>query len=166
MSFDVQADAYARFMGRYSEPLAAQFAALAAVTAGRRAVDVGCGTGALTAKLVDLIGTRNVSAVDPSAPLLAAVRERFPLIDVQQGTAERMPFGDGEFDYTLAQLVVHFMADPVAGLRDMARVTRPGGVVAACVWDHNGGRAPVSVFWQGWLTAPANGTSKPSSTTS
>jgi SAM-dependent methyltransferase len=148
MSFDVQADAYARFMGRYSEPLAAQFAALAAVTAGRRAVDVGCGTGALTAKLVDLIGTRNVSAVDPSAPLLAAVRERFPLIDVQQGTAERMPFGDGEFDYTLAQLVVHFMADPVAGLRDMARVTRPGGVVAACVWDHNGGRAPVSVFWQ------------------
>jgi len=130
MSFEVQADAYARFMGRYSDPLAVQFAAAAGVTAGRRAVDVGCGTGALTAELADRIGAENVSAVDPSAPLLAAVRDRFPLVDVQQGTAERMPFRDGEFDFTLAQLVVHFMADPVAGLRDMARVTRPGGVVA------------------------------------
>jgi SAM-dependent methyltransferase len=148
MSFEVQADAYAGFMGRYSEPLAARFAASAGVVAGRLAVDVGCGTGALTAELVKRVGAGNVSAVDPSAPLLAAVRERFPLVEVQQGTAERIPFGDGELGYTLAQLVVHFMADPVAGLRDMARVTRPGGVVAVCVWDHGGGRAPVSVFWR------------------
>jgi SAM-dependent methyltransferase len=59
-----------------------------------------------------------------------------------------LPFPDGTFDVALAQLVVHFMADPVAGLREMGRVTRPGGTVAACVWDHTGGRSPLAVFWQ------------------
>jgi len=66
---------------------------------------------------------------------------------VQQASAERLPFDNGAFDAALAQLVVHFMADPVAGLREMARVTRPGGVVAASVWDHAGGRTPLAVFW-------------------
>ncbi len=61
---------------------------------------------------------------------------------------EQLPFPDGGFDAVLAQLVVHFMADPVAGLREMGRVARPGGMVAACVWDHGGGRGPLSTFWQ------------------
>jgi ubiquinone/menaquinone biosynthesis C-methylase UbiE len=149
VTFNVPADAYGRFMGRYSEPLAVQFAELAGVRAGQRALDVGCGPGALTAQLVDRLGAEAVSAVDPSPSFVEAVRERFPDIDAQAGTAEQLPFLDDSFDLTLAQLVVHFMSDPVAGLREMARVTRPGGLVAACVWDHAaGGRGPLTTFWQ------------------
>jgi SAM-dependent methyltransferase len=67
---------------------------------------------------------------------------------VRRAAAEELPFADGEFDAALAQLVVQFMADPAGGLREMARVTRSGGVVAACVWDHGGGRGPLSPFWK------------------
>ena len=67
---------------------------------------------------------------------------------MQSASAEALPFADGSFDAALAQLVVHFMADPVAGLREMGRVTRPGGVVAACVWDHAGERSPLASFWR------------------
>ena len=148
MSFDVTADAYGRFMGRYSEPLAVEFATRAGVVAGERALDVGCGPGALTARLVELLGTEAVAAVDPSAPFVEAVRARLPDVDVHQGAAESLPFRDDVFDVTLAQLVVHFMTDPVAGLAEMARVTRPGGCVAACVWDHAGGSGPLAVFWR------------------
>jgi SAM-dependent methyltransferase len=76
-----------------------------------------------------------------------ALRERFPGIDVQAGVAEQLPFPDDHFDVALAQLVVHFMTDAVAGLSEMARVTRPGGLVAACVWDHAGGGSPLTTFW-------------------
>ena len=148
MSFDVSADAYGRFMGRYSGPLAVQLADLAAVGPGQRVLDVGCGPGALTAELVRRTGTDLVSAVEPSASFAAAVRERLPGVDVRQSPAEQLPFPDGSFDATLAQLVVHFMADPVLGLREMGRVTRPGGVVSACVWDHAGGRGPLTAFWR------------------
>jgi SAM-dependent methyltransferase len=148
VSFDVSADVYLRFMGRYSEPLAVQFADLAAIGRGQRVLDVGCGPGALTAELVSRAGLDAVSAVDPSASFVAAVRARLPGVDVRSAAAERLPFPDGTFDAALAQLVVHFMTDPVAGLREMGRVTRPGGVVSACVWDHAGGRGPLSVFWR------------------
>ena len=148
MSFDVAADAYGRFMGRYSEPLADRFADLAGVRAGQRALDVGCGPGALTARLVERLGPAAVAAVDPSPSFVAAARERFPGVEVCSGVAERLPFPDGAFDASLAQLVVHFMTDPVAGLGEMARVTRPGGVVAACVWDHAQGGGPLTTVWQ------------------
>jgi SAM-dependent methyltransferase len=148
MTFDVSADDYTRFMGRYSEPLATRFAELADLSPGQRALDVGCGPGALTAELVRRLGAGAVSAVDPSEPFVAAMRERFPAMDVRLSAAERLPFPDGTFDAVLAQLVVHFMTDPVAGLREMARVTRPGGVVAACVWDLAGGGSPLAVFWR------------------
>jgi len=148
VSFNVSADAYLRFMGRYSEPLAAQFADLAGARSGQRLLDVGCGPGALTAELVKRVGPDAVSAVEPSASFVAAARERLPGVDMRQAAAERLPFGDAAFDAALAQLVVHFMADPVAGLREMGRVTRPGGMVAACVWDHAGGRGPLSAFWR------------------
>jgi ubiquinone/menaquinone biosynthesis C-methylase UbiE len=140
VSFDVSPGAYLQFMGRYSEPLAARFADLAGVRRGQRVLDVGCGPGALTAELVNRAGAESVSAVEPSASFAAAVRERLPGVDVRQSAAEQMPFPDGMFGITLAQLVVHFMADPVQGLREMRRVTRPGGTVAACVWDHAGDR--------------------------
>jgi len=148
VTFVVAADAYDRFMGRYSVPLAPQLVDLASIAGGQRALDVGCGPGALTAELVARLGPEAVSAVDPSEPFVEAARERHPGVSVQEAAAEELPFEDGAFDATLAQLVVHFMADPVAGLREMARVTSEGGVVAACVWDHAGGQGPLSVFWQ------------------
>ena len=151
MSFNVSADSYLRFMGRYSEPLASRFADLAGVRPGQHALDVGCGPGALAAELVGRLGPDEVSAAEPSASFAAAARERLPGVDIRQAAAERLPFPDAAFDAALAQLVVHFMADPVAGLREMGRVARPGGVVAACVWDHAGGRGPLSGFWQAVL---------------
>ena len=147
MTFVVAADAYDRFMGRYSTPLSPKFADFGQVRNGQRALDVGCGPGALTAELVDRLGAEAVSAVDPSEPFVAAMQERFPDVDVHRAPAEDLPFPDAAFDAALAQLVVQFMSDPVAGLREMRRVTRDGGVVAGCVWDHGGGHGPLSVYW-------------------
>lgn len=147
MSFDVAAEAYDAFMGRYSRPLAGQLADLATLQAGQRVLDVGCGTGALTGELVRRLGVQAVAAVDPSSSFVAAARVRHPGVDVRQASAERLPFPDGAFDAALAQLVVHFVADPVAGLGDMRRVVRSGGVVAAAVWDHAGRQGPLRLFW-------------------
>jgi SAM-dependent methyltransferase len=148
VSFAVAADAYDRFMGRYSMPLAPQLADLAGVETGQVVLDVGCGPGALTAELVERLGPSAVSAVDPSESFVAAARERYPEVRVRRAAAEQLPFEDQSFDAVLAQLVVHFMKDPVMGLGEMARVTRQQGVVAACVWDHAGGKGPLSVFWE------------------
>ena len=148
MSFDVAADAYDRFIGRYSVILAPRFADFAHVTAGDRALDVGCGPGSLTAELVRRLGAANVAAVDPSASFVDAAAARNPGATVRRATAEALPFPDGAFDRALAQLVVHFMTDPVAGLAEMRRVTQSGGVVAACVWDHAGGTGPLGLFWK------------------
>jgi SAM-dependent methyltransferase len=147
MSFDVPAEAYARFMGRYSEPLADLFVEQVDPRPGQRVLDVGCGPGALTARLVARVGTDDVCAVDPSAPFVEAVADRLPGVDVRRAVAEELPYADDSFDLCLAQLVVHFMADPVAGLREMARVARPGGLVGASVWDHTDGTGPLSPFW-------------------
>jgi SAM-dependent methyltransferase len=147
VSFEVAAEAYDRFMGRYSAHLSPQLADLAGVAVGQRVLDVGCGPGALLGELVERVGSDHVAAVDPSEPFVRAARERFPGVAIEQAPAERLPFADDAFDVALAQLVVHFMAEPVAGLREMARVTRAGGVVAASVWDLAGGRAPLSVYW-------------------
>jgi SAM-dependent methyltransferase len=148
MSFNVSAEAYRRFMGRFSEPLASVFADHAGVQAGQSALDVGCGPGALTAVLVNRLGADAVAAVDPSESFVTACRERLPGTRVEHGSAENLPYDADAFDRCLAQLVVHFMADPVAGLREMGRVTRPDGLVATCVWDHSGPHGPLSLFWR------------------
>lgn len=136
----VAAADYDRFMGRYSMPLAGLFADFADPAAP--ALDVGCGPGALTTVLAQRLGAASVSAVDPSPTFVAAVRERARGVDAQVASAERLPFEDDRFAAALAQLVVHFMADAAAGVREMVRVTRPGGAVAACVWDLENGRPP------------------------
>jgi SAM-dependent methyltransferase len=148
MSFLVEADAYDRFMGRYSIPLAPLFADFAGIASGQRVLDVGCGPGALTSELVRRLGPASVWAVDPSESFVNAIGQRQPEIDVRRAAAEALPFDDGSFDASLAQLVVHFMTDPVAGLREMARVSRAGGVVAASVWDFGGRTGPLSDFWE------------------
>lgn len=148
MSFEVAADKYDRFMGRYSRLLSVPMADFAGVAPGARALDVGCGPGALTSELVARLGPEAVVAIDPSTPFVEAARARHPGVEVLHASAESMPFDDATFDAALAQLVVHFMADPVAGIAEMRRVTRPGGVVAACVWDYGGGISPLGAFWQ------------------
>ena len=115
MSFEVPADAYDRFMGVHSRQLAPQLADLAELASDGRALDVGCGPGALTTELVARLGEGSVAAVDPSETFVAAARERHPGVDVQRASAEALPYPDRDFDAALAQLVVHFMTDPVAG---------------------------------------------------
>jgi SAM-dependent methyltransferase len=148
VSFDVGADAYGRFMGRYSEPLAARLISEMPLQNVRRALDVGAGTGAVAALLVDRLGADAVSAIDPSPSFVTALTQRLPGVEVARAVAEHLPFTDGAFDLTIAQLVVHFMSDPVAGVTEMGRVTSSGGTVVASVWDFAGGRAPLSLFWR------------------
>ena len=130
-------------MGRYAEPLAEVFASFVGVGVGDKVLDVGCGPGALTAHLMSL--GAEVTGIDPSPPFVDAIRARFPDVDVRQGAAEELPYDTDVFDAALAQLVVHFMTDPVVGIGQMARVTRRGGVVAACVW--NGPTGALAPFW-------------------
>jgi SAM-dependent methyltransferase len=146
VAFD-DAESYARFMGRFSQPLAPAFADLVDVAADGRVLDVGCGPGVLTAVLVERYGAERVDALDPTRPFVAAARERLPGVDIREGAAEDLPYADAAYDAALAHLVVHFMKDPAQGLSEMARVTRPGGTVAASVWDHPGGRGPLTPFW-------------------
>lgn len=148
MSFDVAAESYDSFMGRFSRLLSPGLADFAGVEAGQRAIDVGCGPGALTSELVQRLGADAVAAIDPSESFVEAARERHPGVDVRLASAESLPYPDDAFDAALAQLVVHFMQDPVGGLTEMARVTRAGGVVAACVWDHGGEQGPLNLYWQ------------------
>jgi SAM-dependent methyltransferase len=147
MSFAVSGDAYDRFMGRYSRRLAPEFADFAGVEAGQRVLDVGCGSGVLTEELAGRVGAEQVSGVDPS-PLLAACAERVPGVELKQGKAEALPWPDDSFDAAVAQLVIHFMDDPATGVTEMARVTRPGGVVAASSWDFAGGMEMLRVYWE------------------
>ena len=148
MHFSSPAEHYDRFMGRYTTSLAAALADAAGVTAGMRALDVGCGPGGLTRELVARTGAANVAAIDPAAQFVAACRERNPGADVREGAAEALPWASGEFDAALSCLVIGFMRDPDRGVAEMARVTRPGGTVAACMWDlATGGMTMLATFW-------------------
>lgn len=149
MTFEVTGEAYDRFMGRYSRPLAGSFTDWLDVRRGERGLDVGCGPGAWTGHLVQRLGAHRVSAIDPSVPFVEACRARFPGVDVREGAAEALPFPDDAFDVAGACLVAHFMSDPVAGLAELRRVTRPGCWVGATVWDIAGRRAPMATIWSG-----------------
>jgi ubiquinone/menaquinone biosynthesis C-methylase UbiE len=144
-SFTRSGDAYGRFMGRYSEPLAEEFAAWARF-GRRRVLDVGCGPGALTAALADLVGADHVAAVDPAEQFVAACRERVTGADVRRALAEELPFGDASFGAALSQLVLNFVGDPRAAGEELRRVVAPGGVVAACTWVVRGVEM-LNVFW-------------------
>ena len=127
--FRVGGDEYDNFMGRYSRVLATLFADFAGVTTGMRVLDVGAGTGALTAELV--ARGASVAAADPSPEFVAVLRERFPNLEVEEAPAESLPYGAGVFDLALAQLVVAFVSDGPAAITEMARVARR---VAVCMW--------------------------------
>jgi SAM-dependent methyltransferase len=150
-SFRAGAAAYDAFMGRYSAPLAVCFADAAGVRAGQEALDVGSGPGALTSVLVERLGPGAVSACDPSPSFVAECAARHPGVDVRPGRAEALPFPDGAFDHALAQLVLHFVSDPMQAAAEACRVVRPGGTVSACVWDFTEGMEMLRRFWDSAL---------------
>ena len=135
-SFVTSAQAYDRFMGRYSRQLAVHFADFAGIERGMHVLDVGAGTGALTAELLQR--GAEVAAAEPSEEFVAALRERYPAVDVQRAPAEALPWNEGLFDAVVSQLVVTFLPDGPIALQEQRRVTRKGGVVAACMWELEG----------------------------
>jgi ubiquinone/menaquinone biosynthesis C-methylase UbiE len=142
------AEIYDRFVGRYSPGLALAMCEAAGVREGQRALDVGCGSGALVSELAEIVGAESVAGIDPSEPFVEATRTRVPGARILVGSAEAIPFADGEFDATLSQLVVNFLTSPDQGMREMSRVTRAGGAVAGCVWDYGEGMTMLRTFWE------------------
>jgi ubiquinone/menaquinone biosynthesis C-methylase UbiE len=116
------------------------------VQPGQTALDVGCGSGALTRQLIGLLGRERVAAVDPDEQSVEMCRRALPKVDVRIASAEALPFGTAEFDAALAQLVVPHLSDPEQGVAEMRRVARPGGVVGASVWDFGGGMTVLRTF--------------------
>lgn len=149
MGFDVAAEGYDRFIGRYSRELAPRFADFAGV-AGGPVLDVGCGPGALLAELARRVGAGQVAGVDPSPPFVAAARARVPGADVRSGTGEALPFGDGAFAAALSQLVIAFVKDADRMAAEMRRVVRPGGAVAFAMFAHDGFDL-VRTYWKAAL---------------
>jgi SAM-dependent methyltransferase len=146
--FASPAEHYERFMGRYTVPLARALADEVGVGEGMRVLDVGCGPGGLTSELADRVGVENVAAIDPAEQFVAACLEHNPGADVHQGVAEELPWENDAFDAALSCLVIAFMRDADAGLREMERVTRPGGKVGVCMWDiAGGGMTMLRLFW-------------------
>ena len=148
-------DAYDRHVGRYGPELAGEMVRVSAIRPGQRALDVGCGTGALTMALAARLGGGSVAGIDPSERFVAACRKRVPGADVRVGTGEELPWEDDEFDVVLAQLVVDGMNDARHGAAEMLRVARPGGVLSACVWDFEEGMRLLRAVWDSALEVDA-----------
>jgi ubiquinone/menaquinone biosynthesis C-methylase UbiE len=149
VEFTAAADKYDQFMGRYTRTLAPALADAAGVAESMRVLDVGCGPGGLADVLAQRVGAVNIAAIDPAPQFADACRARHPGADVRVGVAEELPWPDDSFDATLSSLVIAFMQDADRGVREMARVTRAGGTVAACMWDiPGGGMTMLSTFWR------------------
>jgi ubiquinone/menaquinone biosynthesis C-methylase UbiE len=149
---------YERFMGRWSARLAPTFLRFAQINDGQHVLDVGCGTGVLSRALISSGATVNVAGVDPSAEYLAFAARGVPAdrARFQVGGAEALTFADDAFDAALALLVLQDFDEPERAVREMARVTRPDGVVAACIWDFEHGLPMLSLLRQAAETLAPN----------
>jgi SAM-dependent methyltransferase len=142
-------DRYELQMGRHSRSLAPLFLAFAAARAMGKALDVGCGTGNLAVELASNPGFISIEAFDLSQAYIAYAKARGadPRINFQAADACAIPFPDSNFDLKLSLLVLAFIPEPQRAVREMVRVTRPGGTVAACMWDLRGGLVFDRMFW-------------------
>ncbi|MCZ4094191.1 class I SAM-dependent methyltransferase [Sinorhizobium psoraleae] len=141
-SFTVHdAAGYEQLMGRWSRKLAPLFIDFAGLADGEKILDVGCGTGSLTFALASTANLSEIAAIDYSPVFVEEANRRNtdPRIKIRQADACALPFEDGTFDRALALLVLHFVPEAGKAVAEMRRVVRPGGVVAAAVWDHLGG---------------------------
>jgi len=143
------ADSYEQVMGRWSRRLAPLFVEHAGAAAGERLLEVGCGTGSLTFTLARTVDFAELTAIDYAQVYVDAARARSAdrRIRIEQGDAAKLGFPDARFDRALSLLVLHFVADPAGAVVEMRRVVRPGGVVAAAVWDSGGGMTAMRMFW-------------------
>lgn len=142
-------EGYERFMGRWSRVLAPAYAAFAGVRDGQRVLDVGCGTGVLSGVLAARGPRCRITGIDPSEPFIrsATAAHGSERVDFAVGDASALTCDAGTFDHAMALLVLNFVADPVAAVARMVRVTRPGGIVSAAVWDYGDGMAMLRIFW-------------------
>lgn len=141
--------AYEQYMGRWSRHVAAEFLPWLGTPPGRRWLDVGCGTGVLTRMILESAAPGEIVGVDPSEGFVrfAAARTADSRVRFAVADAADLPFEDGSFEAVVAGLVLNFVADPAAALREMARVTVHGGVIAAYVWDYGNGMQFIRTFW-------------------
>ena len=163
------AETYDRHVGRYAPALARTHVRLLGLRKGDDVLEVGCGPGALTEALVQVVGDGHVFAVEPSEPFAEACRHRVPGADVRVSGAEELPDFGRTFAAATSQLVLNFLTDADAGVRAMSSAVRPAGVVASVVWDYRGGMRMLRVFWDAALEldrhAPDEGRTMPHCTT-
>jgi SAM-dependent methyltransferase len=144
-----ESDAYERFMGRWSRRLAPLLVTFASVEERNSVLDVGSGTGALASAITEARPSAQVTGVDPSSAYVRYAQARSPgdRVRFSVGDAQALRFPDATFDKALSLLVMNFIPDPAKALRETIRVTRPGGTVAAAVWDYGEGMEMLRVFW-------------------
>lgn len=143
------AAAYEALMGRWSPLLAEALVAFAGVAAGDEVLDLGCGTGSLALLLAERAPAQRILGIDIAAPYIAhaATRSSDPPLAFALGDGCALALPDHHFDCSFSLLALNFMASPPRAIAEMRRVTRPGGVVAAAVWDFAGGLVYQRIFW-------------------
>ena len=143
-------ESYERFMGRWSRAVARLLVPFAGVRDGEAVLDVGCGTGALTDAIATSAPTSRIVAIDRSEPFIAAARATHsdPRICFEIGDAQQLQFDDASFDRTLSLFILNFVPDAARAVREMLRVTRPGGTVTCAGWDYSDGMQMLRTFWE------------------
>lgn len=144
-----ESDAYERFMGRWSSQLTPLLVKFASVGENDSVLDIGSGTGALAFAVAEATPSTRVTGVDPSSAYVRYAQGRTPSDRVRfvVGDAQELKLSDASFDKTLSLLVMNFIPDPAKALREMIRVTRSNGIVAAAVWDYGEGMEMLRIFW-------------------
>lgn len=150
---------YEQYVGRWSRRVAPPFLSWLSVPTGKKWLDVGCGTGALCAAILDHCSPSSVVGVEPSEGFLRTAKENLgDRVELRQGSATAIPLGDGSVDVVVSGLVLNFVPDPRAAIVEMERVTGPGGTIAAYVWDYAGKMELMRFFWDAAVELDPNAT--------